>query len=214
MKSNHDLSEANNLPGSVSARRTDRVLSTPIVRTLLMLLAVAATIGSTACTKKVPVPSLAQMDLDQAKVMLSMASLKPGHVLSSQGAVIPGAYVTDQSPKSGQQVPVNTPIDLTVALPIAVPNLVNTGLTEAVNTLQMMGLRVMLVKQPTANVFSKTKVIEQNPPASSMVRPDTAVMLKVTSPPDLKVLLGAVEKDPAYQKLNPEYRSILDTFLK
>jgi len=39
-------------------------------------------------------------------------------------------------------------------------------------------------------------------------------MLTVTAPPDVGVLLGLVTKEPAYQKLNPEYRNVLDAFLK
>jgi len=200
--------------GSVRPTNGSRSALPMSVRVFLMLIAVAAALSTTACTKKVPVPSLAQMDLDQAKALLSSAKLKPGNVLSAQGPVIPGAYVISQNPAAGLQVKVDTPIDLTVELPISVPNLVDSSLTDAVNTLQSMGLKVMLVKQPTMNIFGKTKVVQQNPPASSMVRKDAAVMLTVSAPPDVKTILGAVEKDPAYQKLNPEYRGILDTFLK
>jgi len=213
MKNHCDVFVAEESRGSVYSRSRRSALPS-VLRAFLILIAVAAAISTTACTKKVPVPSLAQMDLDQAKVLLSSAKLKPGNVLSAQGPVIPGAYVIAQNPAAGLQVKVDTPIDLTVELPISVPNLVNSGLTDAVNTLQSMGLKVMLVKQPTMNIFGKTKVVQQNPPASSMVRKDAAVMLTVSAPPDVKTILGAVEQDPAYQKLNPEYRGILDTFLK
>ena len=214
MRNNRDVFVAEKFRGSVRPSSGERSALPPVMRALLMLVAIAAVISTTACTKKVPVPSLAQMDLDQAKALLSSAKLKPGNVLSAQGPVIPGAYVIAQNPAAGLQVKVDTPIDLTVELPISVPNLVDSGLTEAVNTLQSMGLKVMLVKQPTMNIFGKTKVVQQNPPASSMVRKDASVMLTVSAPPDVKTILGAVEKDPEYQKLNPEYRNILDTFLK
>jgi len=72
----------------------------------------------------------------------------------------------------------------------------------------------MLVKQPSSNIFGRAKVVQQNPPATSVVRHDSAVMLTVSSPPDLGKLIGMVTKEPAYQKLNPEYRNILDGFLK
>jgi len=214
MKNNRDVFVAKQFRGSIHPCITNRSALPPAVRAFLILIAVAAVMSTTACTKKVPVPSLAQMDLDQAKALLSAAKLKPGNVFTTQGPVIPGAYVIAQNPAAGLQVKVDTPIDLTVELPISVPNLVDSGLTDAVNTLQSMGLKVMLIKQPTMNIFGKTKVILQNPPATSMVRKDAAVMLTVSAPPDVKAILGAVEKDPQYQKLNPEYRNILDTFLK
>ena len=72
----------------------------------------------------------------------------------------------------------------------------------------------MLVKHPSANPFGKSKVVLQDPPANAPVRHDATVMLTVTAPPDLSAFLGAVAKDPAYQKLNPEYRSVLDGFMK
>jgi beta-lactam-binding protein with PASTA domain len=216
------VGRAPHFPLAEKARRTithlgdyDRIIRFPrIMRSLLLLLAVAAALSTSACTKKVMVPNVATMDLDQAKAMLATMQLKTGTVSSAEGAVIPGAYVLSQTPSAGQQVPANSPIDLAVALPVAVPNLVNSNLTDAVNTLQGIGLKVMLVKQPTANIFSKAKVVQQTPPASALVRHDAAVMLTVTAPPNLGVLLGALTKEPAYQKLNPEYRSVLDGFLK
>ena len=178
-------------------------------------LAIAATVLSTVgCAKKVSVPNLIQMDVDQAKAMLTAVPLKPGTVSSAQGAVVPGAYVVSQTPTAGQQVAANSTVDLTVELPVPVPNLVNSNLTDAINMLQGVGLKVMLVKKPSANIFGKTKIVQQDPPANSPVRHDATVMLTVTTPPDLSVLLGMVASDPAYQKLNPEYRSVLDGFLK
>jgi len=58
-------------------------------------------------------------------------------------------------------VPANAPIDLTVELPISIPNLVDSSLTDAVNTLQSIGLKVMLVKQPSSNIFGRAKVVQQ-----------------------------------------------------
>jgi beta-lactam-binding protein with PASTA domain len=188
--------------------------STRRVRTCWFVTILVWVMITSACTKKVTVPSVVQMDLDQAKSLLGAVRLKTGMVSSAEGTVIPGAYVISQTPPAGQQVAADSAINLTVELPVSVPNLVDSNLTDAVNTLQTIGLKVMLMKQPTMNIFGKAKVVQQNPPASSIVRHDAAVMLTVTAPPDLGAMLGAVSKDPAYQKLNPEYRSILNTFLK
>jgi len=47
-----------------------------------------------------------------------------------------------------------------------------------------------------------------------VVHRGTTVTLNVSTPPDLGVLVGMVTKDPAYNKLNPEYRQYIDAFLK
>jgi beta-lactam-binding protein with PASTA domain len=182
-----------------------------IMRMFVLLIAVA---GATACAKKVTVPSLAQQDLEQAKTILVTLKLKTGNVSGGPGAIPPGAYVVGQNPAPGQLVPANTPIDLTVETPVAVPNLVNSNLADAVNMLQGIGLKVMLVKQPSPKIFSKAKVVQQYPPANTMVHHDVVETLTVTAPPDVGVLLGLVTKEPAYQHLNPEYRNVLDQFLK
>ena len=184
------------------------------MRAVAALVLAAAALSTVGCAKKVSVPNLVQMDVDQAKAMLTAVPLKPGTVSSAQGAVVPGAYVVSQNPPAGQQVPANTTVDLTVELPVPVPNLVNSNLADAVNMLQSVGLKVMLVKHPSANPFGKSKVVLQDPPANAPVRHDATIMLTVTAPPDLSAFLGAVAKDPAYQKLNPEYRSVLDGFMK
>jgi beta-lactam-binding protein with PASTA domain len=184
-----------------------------ILRVFVLLLAVA---GATGCAKKITVPSLATQDLETAKTMLASQKLKTGNIIGAPGVVPPGAYVVNQNPAPGQLVPANTPIDLTVEVPVTVPDFTNSSLPDAVNTLQSIGLKVMLVKQPSSSLklLSKPKVVQQYPPANSTVHHDMVVTLTVTAPPDVGALLGLVTKEPAYQKLNPEYRNVLDAFLK
>ena len=184
-----------------------------IMRVFVLLLAVAS---ATACAKKIAVPSLKDQDLEQAKAMLTSQKLKAGNIIGAPGAIPPGTYVVTQNPLPGQMVPANTPIDLTVEVPISVPDFTNSNLADAVNTLQTIGLKVMLVKQPSTGLkfLSKPKVVQQYPPANSGVRKDTTVTLTVTAPPDVGALLGVVTKEPGYQNLNPEYRNVLDQFLK
>jgi hypothetical protein len=40
------------------------------------------------------------------------------------------------------------------------------------------------------------------------------VSLTVEVGPDISALLGVATQEPAYEKLNPEYRKVLDEFLK
>jgi len=46
------------------------------------------------------------------------------------------------------------------------------------------------------------------------VRRGQVITLTVAIPPDLGELVGVVTNEPAYSKLNPEYRQYLDAFLK
>lgn len=176
----------------------------------LVLVAVAAGLTTAGC-KKVAVPDVMQQDVDQAKQILATSGLKPGNITGAQGT---GSYVVAQTPGPGQQVRANTQVDLTVELPVAVPDLTNSSLTDAVSTLQGAGLTVAFVKQRTMRLFGGPKVITQSPLPATMARRGATVTLTVAAPPDLGVLVGMVTKEPAYAKLNPEYRQTLDAFLK
>jgi len=199
----------------VAAGRESRAagqFAVPVKLKSVLALSVALAGILTGCTKKVIVPSVVQQDLDQAKTTLAAVPLKPGNITGTQGQ---GAYVVSQTPSAGQQVAANSAVDLVVETPIAVPNLTNSNIADAVNTLQGIGLKVALVKQSTTkSLFKGSKVVQQDPPANSLVHHDAVVTLTVTMPPpEFGMLLGLVSKDPSYGKLNPEYRQILDQFL-
>jgi beta-lactam-binding protein with PASTA domain len=177
----------------------------------LLLAVVLAGLCANGCKKPVAVPNVAQQDLEQAKQTLTAAHLKPGNISGSQGA---GAYVVTQSPGPNEQVKPDSPVDLTVELPVALPDMVKQNVTDAVSTLQSMGLKVMFVKDPARKLFGGPKVTAQSPAAATLVHRDALVTLTVQAPPDLTALVGLVTKEPAYEKLKPEYRNVLDAFLK
>jgi beta-lactam-binding protein with PASTA domain len=195
---------------TLDSRNHNRSVRMTSVKGLLLLVAAAAGLASTGC-KKVAVPNVVQLDLEQAKQTITTAGLKPGNITGTQST---GSYVTAQTPPPGQQVKPNTTIDLTVEAPIAVPDLVKSKLTDAVSVLQGAGLSVAFIKQPTLKLFGGGKVVLQTPDPNTLVRRGTVVTLTVASPPDLGALVGLVTKEPAYEKLNPEYRQVLDQFLK
>jgi len=179
-------------------------------RGLLLMMAVTVVFASTGC-KKVAVPYVVTMDLEQAKQTLAAANLKLGNVTGPQ---MTGSFVLTQSIPSGQQVKANTVIDLTIDAPVPVPDLTNNKLTDAVSALQIAGLQVVFIKQPTLKLFGGAKVLSQSPLPATLVHRGTPVMVTVSSPPDLGALVGLVTKEPAYANLNPEYRQVLDQFLK
>jgi len=174
----------------------------------LSLLIIALTISG--CKRDVVVPPVGQMDLEQAKQALASAGLKPGNIVGTAG---PGAYVTAQSLDGGKQVPRDSQVDLTVEMPQALPDLTKSKVTDAISTLQDMGLKVQFIKQPSLRLFGGSKVTAQSPLATTLVRRATTVTLTVATPPDVSAFLGLVTKEPGYQKLNPEYKGILDQFL-
>jgi beta-lactam-binding protein with PASTA domain len=175
-----------------------------------LIMVLAAGLASSGC-KKAVVPDVRQQDLDQAKQALTAALLKVGNITGTQGT---GSYVLTQSLAAGQQVSTNSTVDLTVEAPLLVPDLTKNKVTEAVKTLQVMGLQVTFVKEPTLKLFGGSKIVAQIPAANTAVHHGSMVTITVATPPDLSLLGGLVTKEPAYAKLDPQYRQILDSFLK
>jgi len=171
--------------------------------------------GISGCKKeeaKVVVPNLVGQDLDQAEKALGAVPLKPGNIGGIPGAPPPGTYVVSQTPSVGQQVAPNSPVDLMVAVPVPVPT-VTGDVTEAVASLQNVGLKVAFQRR-SALFVTKAKVEAQDPAPNTPVHQGTVVTLTVTTPRvDIGSILGLVAKEPAYQKLNSEYKNILDAFI-
>ena len=181
---------------------------------LLLLVVSMGMLNFTGCgKKKVAVPNLVNQDLDQAQKTLAAAGLKTGTISGGAGAPPPGAYITSHTPGPGQQVDANSAVDLVVEMPISVPTLTNSNLTDAVSLLQGLGLKVGFVKKSTINPFGTAKVEQQDPAPNAAVRRGALVTLTVTTGPNVSALLGLVAKEPAYQNLKPEYRNVLDAFL-
>ncbi len=180
-------------------------------RRVFLAFAVMASIWVEAgCAKKVIVPDVVKQDLDQAEKALAAVPLKVGNITGPQGT---GAYVTQQSPAGGQQVEANSIVALTVDAPVSVPALVGGNITDAVSTLQGLGLRVAFLSKHTLNPFAKTKVEGQSPAPNTFVHHDSVVTLNVSGPADIDALLSVVAKEPAYQNLKPSYKTFLDAFL-
>ena len=176
----------------------------------LIFAMVAGTLSAAGCKKPVSVPNLVDQDLDQAQKMLATVPLKPGTISGAPG---PGAYVVSQSLAAGQQVAANSKVDLVVKMPVQVPSLVGSSITDAVNMLQGLNLKVAFIQEHSSNPFSKTKVALQSPPAGSPVHEGGLVTLTVSTPANIEALVNLAAQEPAYQQLKPEYKGILNLFL-
>lgn len=192
-------------------RRTSHVKPTLCSMALLMAFGLG-----TGCKKeaKVVVPDVTRQDVTAAKQALEAVPLKVGNISGVAGAPPPGTIVMSTSPAAGQQVAGNSAVDLVVQAPVPVPTVAGLMVTDAVSTLQQAGLKVAFVNKSTVNPFAKPKVEQQTPSANSPVPPGSIVTLVVSTPStDVGGLLGLVSKEPAYQKLKPEYKNILDAFM-
>jgi len=185
------------------------VLGAQAKRAFLAFAVMGGTWVGGGCAKKVIVPDVVKQDLDQAEKTLAAVPLK-ANITGPQGT---GAYVTQQSPAAGQQVDANSMVALTVDTPVSVPALVGGNITDAVSTLQGLGLRVAFLSKHTLNPFAKTKVEGQSPAPNTLVHHDSVVTLNVSGPADVDALLSVVAKEPAYQNLKPAYKTFLDAFL-
>jgi beta-lactam-binding protein with PASTA domain len=190
-----------------------RGLRLSVARRAIPLFLAITTLAS-SCASKVVVPDVRTKDVDQAKKTLEAVPLKTGKLTGISGDLPPGAYIVTQTPKPGEQVSANSTVDLVVEAPVTVPDLQNSAVTEAVNVLQGLGLKVTLVKQSSPNVFKSTKIVQQSPPAFTPVHRDSIVVLTVSAPPNVADLIGLITKEGGYDKLNPQNRGIVDDFVK
>lgn len=199
-------------PGRSEDSRLDRtgVRTAQVMRAFIVFVLAAGSLLTAGCAKKVSVPDLTKQDLDQAQKVLAAVSLKAGPIANPG----PGAYVVQQIPAPGTTVDANSTVNLVVELPVSVPNMVGGNITDAVSTLQGLGLRVAFLSKHTLNPFAKSKVEAQDPAPGTPVHHDTMVRLTVISPGgDAEALLNAVTNEPAYKSLNPKYRTFLNLFL-
>ncbi len=210
MASREGFASRANRPVSLTrgaTRLSTLVRQAPAKHAWLCTAALTAALAAAGCSKPTVVPNVVGQEIEQAKQSIAAAKLKPGNISGNQAA---GAYVVSQNPNAYQQVSPNSPVDLQVETPMPVPDLTHIKVTDAVSTLQQMGLKVAFVKQPTLKLFGGSKVVAQSPAAPTPVRRDATVTLTVATPPDLGAFLGIITSEPAYQRLNPEYKNALD----
>jgi len=183
------------------------------MHTWLLLLALAAAFLA-GCKANVTVPDVKQSTLDQGRQTITAAGLTVGNVVSGGGAVLPAAKILAQSPAAGAGAAKGAAVDLTVDSPVQMPNLVGSGATDSLITLQNTGLKAALKKQSTIDVFRAGKVLAQDVTPQTQVVRDTVVTLTVATPPDVSALAPIIKQQPAYQRLSANQRSLIDTLLQ
>jgi serine/threonine-protein kinase len=136
----------------------------------------------------VTMPNLVGRSLDDATKMLTDNNLVLGTVTPQKTDAQPKNTVIDQSVLKGTQIPPQTTVDLTIAIPIPkvpVPD-VSSGcptVDEARSKLQGAGLQLGTQLQGTSDTCNVGEVIGQDPPVGTKLKPDSFVTVTVASGP-------------------------------
>jgi serine/threonine-protein kinase len=129
------------------------------------------------------VPNTAGIALEGALFTIGKAGLALGTVSQADNPTVPADAVISTDPAQGALVPRDTPVNVVVSNgppPVAVPNLVGGQQTNAASQLSALGLvagEVSSYGQPDDP--QDGLILDQNPPAGTMVKPGQVVTLTV-----------------------------------
>ena len=132
--------------------------------------------------ERVTVPNLVGRGGTDVDRLLARAELLRGQILREESRQ-PEGTVVSQEPAANTRVPIETAVDLVVAVPVTalVPNLVGRGGANAGRLLVDAELRRGRVRREESRQLEGT-VLSQSPAASERVAIDTAVNLVVATP--------------------------------
>jgi len=130
--------------------------------------------------EQVLVPQVLNLTQADAKRTLVAAHLKVGQIIPQNSSQKPGTVLAT-NPPPGQQVPVNTPIQLTVSTGnVQVPKVVGMTVDQAVQTLQQAGFQVTLNPDTSPG---DAHVVSQDPAPGSFAKYGSTVRLQTDAPP-------------------------------
>jgi len=130
--------------------------------------------------EQVLVPQVLNLTQADAKRTLVAAHLKVGQIIPQNSSQKPGTVLAT-NPPPGQQVPVNTPIQLTVSTGnVQVPKVVGMTVDQAVQTLQQAGFQVTLNPDSSPG---DAHVVSQDPAPGSFAKYGSTVRLQTDAPP-------------------------------
>ena len=132
----------------------------------------------------VEVPDVVGMSKDEALQTLARAQMQVS-VTEAPSDDVAAGNVVSQSPKAGQQVPVDTEVGIVVSTGqgnVSVPNVAGLPVAEAEQELKDIGLTPEPVDAYDATVPADM-VISQSPPSGASVAPGTPIVLLVSQGP-------------------------------
>ena len=127
---------------------------------------------------KTRVPLLTGLSLQEARISLARAGLRTG-VVTTVDSPLPAGGIVKQKPGAGGEVVSDTEIMVEIASgrSVRLPEIIGLGLTDACCRLRGSGLR----SEPTVEgrPVPNASVVALEPPAGTLVTPQTAVTIKL-----------------------------------
>jgi beta-lactam-binding protein with PASTA domain/predicted Ser/Thr protein kinase len=128
--------------------------------------------------EQVEVPDVTGESEEDARSTLESLGLRAGDVTREPSGEPPDTVI-EQSPAAGEEVDVGSAVDLTVAEPVAIPDVVDLTEEEARAELEDAGFEVRVQDQEVTDPAQDGLVIEQNPPADEERREGSRVTIVV-----------------------------------
>lgn len=138
-----------------------------------------------AALGKVAVPDLVNHTLEEAEKMLDEAGLK--YQLKPVESEEDANTVTDQEPKSGEEVEEGTRVTIYYSQEssgITIPDVTNKSLEDATSQLESSNLTVKGTTEKYSDIVAKGKVCGTDPVVGSSVAKGTAVTLIISKGPE------------------------------
>ena len=133
--------------------------------------------------EQVDVPDVTGESEENARSTLEGAGLRVGEVTEEESGEEPGTVI-EQSPAAGEQVDRDSAVDLTVAAPVAIPDVVDLTEEEAQAELEDAGFEVRVQEQEVTDPAQDGVVLDQTPPADEERRQGSRVTIVVGRLPE------------------------------
>jgi serine/threonine-protein kinase len=128
--------------------------------------------------EQVEVPDVTGESEENARSALEGAGLRVGEVTEEASGEEPGTVI-EQSPAAGEEVDRDSAVDLTVAAPVAIPDVVDLTEDEARTELENAGFEVRVRDQEVTDPEQDGVVLDQTPAADEERRQGSRVTIVV-----------------------------------
>jgi eukaryotic-like serine/threonine-protein kinase len=128
--------------------------------------------------EQVAVPDVTGESEENARSALEGAGLRVGEVTEAESGEDPGTVI-EQSPAAGEEVDRDSAVDLTVAAPTAIPDVVDLTEEEAQAELEDAGFEVRVREEEVTDPEQDGTVLDQDPPAGEERRQGSRVTIVV-----------------------------------
>jgi serine/threonine-protein kinase len=128
--------------------------------------------------EKVEVPDVTGDSEDNARSALEGVGLRVGKITREESGEAPGTVI-EQSPAAGEELDKGAAVDLTVAQPTAIPDVVDMSEEDATTALEDAGFEVRVRDQDVTDPAQDGIVLDQSPPADEERRQGSTVTIVV-----------------------------------